>query len=138
MFLVEQERGSGNAYRYLAKENGLLKELAQESYEEGEAVWIFLPGEVQPRRASVMEDTPEDAALILVEFWDDDDPPSHVERCRPLGWILVCLSFLGAPFQEVTGWGVSLCIPPNKFSNQFTAYRMTLRILVGFGVFCLL
>uniref|UniRef100_A0A7S1AGM8 Uncharacterized protein n=1 Tax=Noctiluca scintillans TaxID=2966 RepID=A0A7S1AGM8_NOCSC len=78
---LSEERGSGNAYRYLAKENGLLKELAQESYEEGEAVWIFLPGEVQPRRASVMEDTPEDAALILVEFWDDDDPPSHVERC---------------------------------------------------------
>lgn len=78
---LSEERGSGNAYRYLAKENGLLKELAQESYEEGEAVWIFLPGEVQPRRASVMEDTPEDAALILVEFWDDDYPPSHVERC---------------------------------------------------------
>lgn len=78
---LSEERGSTNAYRTLAKDLGLLQEMVAETYEEREAVWIFLPGEVQPLRATVLEDVPESAELILVEFWDGDDPPSQVERC---------------------------------------------------------
>jgi len=49
--------------------------------EEREAVWVFLPGEVQPHRATVLEDTPEEAEVVLLEYWDGDTPPERVERC---------------------------------------------------------
>jgi len=36
---------------------------------------------VQPRRATVLEDTPEEDDEVLVEFWDGDDPPERMEKC---------------------------------------------------------
>jgi len=59
----------------------MLEELQRHSYVEREVVWVFEVGEVQPRRATVLEDTPEDREDILVEFWDGNAPPVHVERC---------------------------------------------------------
>lgn len=77
---LSEERGSRTVYRFLATSLGLLQELPVEEFEEGEAVWIFLRGEVQPRRASVVESSSE-ATQIIVEFWEGNDPPVHVERC---------------------------------------------------------
>jgi len=81
LLTLSQERGSSCAYSVLAKALGMMKEMKREAYEERETVWVFLHGEVQPRRATVLEDTPEEADDILVEYWDGDAPPEHVQRC---------------------------------------------------------
>mmetsp|Transcript_57482 Transcript_57482/g.160018 ORF Transcript_57482/g.160018 Transcript_57482/m.160018 type:complete len:618 (-) Transcript_57482:163-2016(-) len=81
LLTLSQERGSSLAYSLLARGLGVLKELQRQSFEEREAVWVFEVGEVQPRRATIMEDTPEEADDILVEFWDGDAPACRVERC---------------------------------------------------------
>lgn len=81
LLTLSTERGSSTAYSMLAKALGLVKELRRETFEEREAVWVFPPGEVQPRRATVLEDTPEEADEIYIEYWDGDQDPEHVERC---------------------------------------------------------
>lgn len=80
LMTLAQERGSNEAYSVIAKHLGLLKETERESFEEREAVWVYLQGEVQPRRATVLEDTPPSANEVLLEYWDGDDPPSLVDR----------------------------------------------------------
>jgi len=80
LLTLSEERGSSAAYSLLAKALGLLKERKRESYEEREAVWVLFTGEVQPRRATVLEDTPAEADEILLEFWDGDEPASHIDR----------------------------------------------------------
>lgn len=74
------ERGSSAAYAVMERALGNLQERTWPSFEEREDVWVMLPGEVQPRRATVMEDTPSEAPDVLVEFWDGDDPASRVEH----------------------------------------------------------
>lgn len=82
LLTLSQERGSAMAYSTLAKALGLLSEMKREAFEERETVWVFLLGEVQPVRATVLEDTPEEADEILVEFWEGENTePVHVERC---------------------------------------------------------
>jgi len=81
LLTLSQERGSSGAYSVLAKALGLVQEQKREAFEEREAVWIFAQGEVQPRRATVLEDTPEEADEVLVEYWDGDAPATRVERC---------------------------------------------------------
>lgn len=80
LLTLSEERGSKAAYSMLAKALGLLKERKRESYEEREAVWVFFGGDVQPRRATVMEDTAADADEIFLEFWDGDEPPMRIGR----------------------------------------------------------
>lgn len=77
---LSEERGSVAAYSMLAKALGLLKERAREAFEEREVVWVMFTGDVQPRQATVQEDTPPEADTILLEFWVGDDPPTRVER----------------------------------------------------------
>jgi len=55
--------------------------MKQEAFEERESVWIYPVGEVQPLRATVLEDTPEEAEDVLIEYWDGDQPPSRIEKC---------------------------------------------------------
>jgi len=81
LITLSEERGSSGAYSVLAKKLGLVQDRKKESFEERESVWIFRPGEVQPLRATVLEDTPEEVDDVLVEYWDGDDPPSRVEKC---------------------------------------------------------
>lgn len=81
LLTLSQERGSTLAYGTLMRELGQLKELHREAFEEREAVWVFEVGQVQPRRATVIEDAPEDDDDILVEFWDGDEPAVRMERC---------------------------------------------------------
>lgn len=83
LLTLSQERGSSMAYSMLARELGMLKEneAHRESFEERESVWIFLAGEVQPRRATVLEDTSVDEEEVLIEFWDGDDESIRVDRC---------------------------------------------------------
>jgi len=82
--LVElaEERRSVASYSMLGKALGILQERKRESFEEQEAVWVMEPGDVQPKQATVLEDTPESADLILLKFWtgNDDDPPTKVDR----------------------------------------------------------
>ena len=78
---LSQERGSANAYSALAKGLGLVTELPRDFFEERETVWVYIPGDVQPRRATVMEDTPAEADTVLVEYWDGDEPATHLDRC---------------------------------------------------------
>jgi hypothetical protein len=81
LLTLSQERGSTLAYSLLARRLGLLKELKQEGFEEREDVWVLIHGELQPRRATVCEDTAEDAQEVLVEFWDGYEPATRVDRC---------------------------------------------------------
>lgn len=80
LLTLAQERGSNEAYSVIAKQLGLLKETQKASFEEREAVWVYAAGEVQPRRATVIEDSPPDADEVLLEYWDGDDPPSFVDK----------------------------------------------------------
>eukprot|EP00928_Gymnodinium_smaydae_P036114 TRINITY_DN2528_c0_g1_i1.p1 TRINITY_DN2528_c0_g1~~TRINITY_DN2528_c0_g1_i1.p1 ORF type:complete len:773 (+),score=236.64 TRINITY_DN2528_c0_g1_i1:45-2321(+) len=80
LLTLAQERGSSLAYSMLAKAMGLVREQKRDAFEEREAVWVFLPGEVQPRRATVLQDTPDTADLIKLEYWDGDDPEQELDR----------------------------------------------------------
>jgi len=77
---LAQERGSTSAYSRLAQALGLLKEMKTEAYEEREDVWVFLPGEVQPRRATVLVATPEASTTVRIEYWDGDCPSTCIEK----------------------------------------------------------
>jgi hypothetical protein len=81
LLCLSQERGTSSAYSSIARHLGILKELVREAFEENEDVWVFENGEVQPKRAKVMEDTPTDQEEVLVQFWDGDDEPVRVDRC---------------------------------------------------------
>ncbi|CAK0817910.1 unnamed protein product, partial [Prorocentrum cordatum] len=81
LLTLAQERGSTCVYAMLARALGMVHEVKREAYAEREAVWVFAQGEVQPRRATVVEDTPEEADDVLIEYWDGDAPPEPVERC---------------------------------------------------------
>lgn len=82
LITLSEERGSSRAYAVLARELGMLKEPPRETFEDRESVWVFEAGEVQPRRATVLEETSEELDEILVEFWDGDAPACRVERCQ--------------------------------------------------------
>eukprot|EP00929_Paragymnodinium_shiwhaense_P013149 TRINITY_DN121015_c0_g1_i1.p1 TRINITY_DN121015_c0_g1~~TRINITY_DN121015_c0_g1_i1.p1 ORF type:complete len:678 (-),score=184.31 TRINITY_DN121015_c0_g1_i1:227-2260(-) len=81
LITLAEERGSTEAYSWLAEKLGLLKELERTHFEERDTVWVFEAGEVQPRRATVLEDTPEASDDVLVEFWDGDSDPVRMDRC---------------------------------------------------------
>lgn len=86
LLTLSQERGSSCAYSVLARALGLLEDMKRESFEERETVWVFLQGEVQPRRATVLEESPApegDPEIddILVEFWEGDGGPERLARC---------------------------------------------------------
>jgi len=81
LLTLSQERGSSRAYSLLARYLGLLKELERQGFEDRESVWVLVQGEVQPRRATVVEDTDKDAKEVLVEFWDGYEPPTQVDAC---------------------------------------------------------
>ena len=68
---MAQARGSSEVYSFLAKELDLVHEQLREFYAEDEDVWIFLPGDVQPVRAKVLEDTPLENDDILIESRSD-------------------------------------------------------------------
>jgi len=80
LLTLSQERGASLAYSVIAKALGILREQTRDTFEYGEAVWVFQTGDVQARRATVKEDTPEEADKILVEYWDGDDEPLYVDR----------------------------------------------------------
>uniref|UniRef100_A0A7S2MVZ7 Uncharacterized protein n=1 Tax=Alexandrium andersonii TaxID=327968 RepID=A0A7S2MVZ7_9DINO len=81
LLTLSEERGSTCAYSLIAKALGMMKEMKRDSFEERESVWVFVRGDVQPRRATVLEDTPEESDDVLLEYWDDDSPAERVERC---------------------------------------------------------
>mmetsp|Transcript_78027 Transcript_78027/g.150749 ORF Transcript_78027/g.150749 Transcript_78027/m.150749 type:complete len:787 (-) Transcript_78027:147-2507(-) len=80
LLTLAQERRSPASYSMMAKELGILQERKRESFEERETVWVFLPGEVQARHATVLQDTSAEATEVLVQFWDSDGPPSKVDH----------------------------------------------------------
>jgi len=92
---LSQERGADLAYGVLAKALGLIQEMRRETFEEREDVWVFTPGDVQPRRATVLLDQltvgereeegkedPEDVDMIYIQYWDGNDDPVYVDRAR--------------------------------------------------------
>eukprot|EP00929_Paragymnodinium_shiwhaense_P027532 TRINITY_DN16141_c0_g1_i1.p1 TRINITY_DN16141_c0_g1~~TRINITY_DN16141_c0_g1_i1.p1 ORF type:complete len:794 (+),score=186.61 TRINITY_DN16141_c0_g1_i1:88-2469(+) len=81
LLCLSEERGSSDAYSVLAKALGLIEEFKRQVFEEKETVWVFAKDAVQPRRATVVETAIEDDDVVLVEFWDDDEPAMGVERC---------------------------------------------------------
>mmetsp|Transcript_27450 Transcript_27450/g.63458 ORF Transcript_27450/g.63458 Transcript_27450/m.63458 type:complete len:994 (-) Transcript_27450:48-3029(-) len=81
LLTLSQERGSSAAYAMLGKALGIIEDMPTDPFREREAVWVFLPGEVQPRRASVMEDSGTEAADVLLEYWDGDGGAERIDRC---------------------------------------------------------
>jgi len=80
LLTLSEERGSQAAYAILARALGLLQERKHSAFEEREDVWVFVDGDVQPRRATVLEDASEEAETVRVEFWDGDSPPQEVDH----------------------------------------------------------
>lgn len=74
---LSQERGAAAAYALLARLLGVIQERHHSELEDGEAVWVFVSGEVQPRRATVLEGG-EDG--VVVEYWDDASEATRVPR----------------------------------------------------------
>merc|ERR1712025_79843 len=77
---LSEERGASVAYCIVARHLGIVQESKREVYEERESVWVFEPGEVQPRRATVLEDTPAAADTVLLEFWEGEIMTAKVDR----------------------------------------------------------
>jgi len=78
LITLAQERGSSSAYAVLARAMGLLQERKHSKLEAGDSLWVMVPGEVQPRRATAVKGASEDDEDVLVEFWDGDAPASRV------------------------------------------------------------
>jgi len=81
LLTLSEERGSTTAYSFLASALGILTEQRRETFEERETVWVFFPGEVQARRATILEDTAEENDEIHVEMWEGSAGTQMVERC---------------------------------------------------------
>jgi len=84
LLTLSQERRATGCYVMLCRAFGILQERKREAFMENETVWILSPGEVQPRHATVLEDTSSDDEDVLVEFWDAEGPPERVEHCLVL------------------------------------------------------
>jgi len=81
LLTLSEERGSTTAYSFLAQALGILTEQKRDVFEDRETVWVFFPGEVQARRATILEDTAEENEEIHVEMWEGDAGTQMVERC---------------------------------------------------------
>lgn len=79
---LAEERKSSDAYAFLARRLGLLQEQKRIPLFEGDCVWVFEPGDVQPLRATVMEDTPDEADEVLLQFWEGDNGIMPVPRAK--------------------------------------------------------
>jgi hypothetical protein len=80
LLTLAEERGSSAAYCILARALGLLQERPQQAFKDRDTVWVLEPGQIQPRRASILGDAPDGDADVLLEYWDGDDEPSRVPR----------------------------------------------------------
>lgn len=76
------ERNSGECYSVLAKALGIVTEMPREEFEEKCTVWVFLMNDLQPKQATVLEDTPPENDYVLVEFWEGTAPAEKVPRSR--------------------------------------------------------
>lgn len=80
LLTLSEERGSSEAHSALMRAMGMVTHLHRDAYEERENVWVYNPGDVQPRRATILQDFDEDAEQILIEYWDGNDPGLYVDR----------------------------------------------------------
>lgn len=80
LLTLSQTRSAADTYSMLAKALGITREMKRESLNEGDTVWVFLKGEVQARQATIKEDTPDEADMVKLEFWDGGDF-QYIERC---------------------------------------------------------
>lgn len=80
--LVVAEKRRSNLFAMLAKAFGIAREQQRDAYEEKQAVWVYTPGEPQPRQATVLEDTPMEADTVMLIFWDGDEPAKHIDKNR--------------------------------------------------------
>lgn len=75
------ERGSQHCHVFLAKASGELATPKREHIGEGEAVWVFLPDNVQPRQATVQVLCSDEEDSVEVRFWDVEGPNLCVPHC---------------------------------------------------------
>jgi hypothetical protein len=80
LLTLAEERGSSGAYCVLARALGMIQERRQETFKESESVWVLELGQVQPRRASILEDCEEHTEDVLLEYWDGCEAPCRVAR----------------------------------------------------------
>jgi hypothetical protein len=80
LITLAESRGSSAAYAVLGTALGLISQQVREAFAEDETVWIYFPGNVQPKQATVKEDTSPDSNEVLVEIWDEDGDPRRVDR----------------------------------------------------------
>lgn len=82
LLTLSEERKSAHAYLVLARAQGKLKDMKRQELKERDNVWVFVKGDVQAKRATVLEDTPEEADMVLLEFWDGELPQEYVDRSQ--------------------------------------------------------
>jgi len=78
LITLAQERGSSAAYAVMARAMGLIQERKHAKLEAGDSLWVMVPGDMQPRRATAVKAASEDDEEVLVEYWDGDAPPCRV------------------------------------------------------------
>jgi len=80
--LTLSEKRKSSLYAVMAKALGIVREQQKDAYEEKEPVWVYFTGDPQPRQATVLEDTPEEAETVLLQYWTGEEPAVRVEKAR--------------------------------------------------------
>jgi len=81
LLTLSEERRSATVHSQIAKALGILKQSKRETFEERESVWVYVKGDVQPKRATVLANTLEAAEMIPIEYWEGNQPATCVNRC---------------------------------------------------------
>merc|ERR1712137_391607 len=81
LLTLSEERRSTNVHSQLARALGIVRQSKCESFEEGETVWVYIEGDVQPKRATVLADTLDGTDVVPIEYWDGNEPATCVDRC---------------------------------------------------------
>jgi len=80
LLALSEERGSTAVHLQVAKALGIVKQITRETFEEREAVWVYMRGDIQPKRATVLAATLEDAEMVPIEYWEGSEAPTCVSR----------------------------------------------------------
>mmetsp|Transcript_18975 Transcript_18975/g.40836 ORF Transcript_18975/g.40836 Transcript_18975/m.40836 type:complete len:493 (-) Transcript_18975:48-1526(-) len=82
LLALSESRHKPEMYAILARAFGMVEERKPQAFEERQDVWVYTQGEVQPKRATILEDSPEEEDHVHIEYWDGDGDPEWIEKSR--------------------------------------------------------
>lgn len=81
LLMLSKSKGASKVHAVLTRDLRLLMNIQDDALAEHDGVLVYMPGEAQPRTATVLEETPAGATEVFVEFWGGDISQVHVARC---------------------------------------------------------